>query len=44
MDWKCHVLKECGYDIVWTNGHYCRACRDNRDVLLRWNGEIWTVV
>lgn len=41
MDWKFSLLSDCGYQIVWAAGQYCRACRDGRDMILQWDGERW---
>jgi hypothetical protein len=44
MDWRLDLLAKCGYQIVSISGIYCRACRDDRDVVLRWDGERWLVL
>lgn len=41
MDWKYFLLVESGFQIVTCSGAYCRACRDGRDLILRWDGERW---
>lgn len=44
MDSKCNLLVEHGYHIVWMAGNYCRAWRENQDLLLRWDGDHWVVL
>lgn len=41
MDYQCWLLAQSGYQIIWVSGAYCRACRNDRDVILRWDGEGW---
>lgn len=44
MDWRIDLLAQCGYQIVSLSGEYCRACRNDRDIMLRWDGERWLVL
>jgi hypothetical protein len=44
MESKYQLLQACGYQIVWASGSYCRACLDQRDVMLRWDGACWVMM
>ena len=43
METRFRNLTDSGFQLVWAAGDYCQACRDERDFILRWDGEHWVV-
>lgn len=44
MESKWELLRSEGYELIAAAGCYCRAMREEHEVLLRWDGEEWIVM
>ena len=44
MSQRQQLLADSGFLLVSVSGEYCRAIRDGRDCILRWDGEHWVMV
>ena len=44
MDQRLQGLCSSGFQLMWAAGPYCRICRDEREVLLRWDVDHWVEV